>query len=146
MPANISDIVRQLVEGMHTMSKTETIIGEPIAAKDATLIPIHRLRIGFAAGTATGNAHASSREGKSGGRGAGGTVQLDPVAVIAVGADGIPRVLAVDGEAEGGLQKLVDQLPEILLRAAKGIGERVVSPALGGSRDRSLPDGASEKK
>ena len=142
MPANISDIVRQLVLGMHTMSKTETIIGEPIAAKDATLIPIHRLRIGFAAGTATGNAHASAREGQSGGRGAAGTVQLDPVAVIAVGADGIPRVLAVDGEAEGGLQKLVDQLPEILLRAAKGIGERVVSPAVGGASDRSLPRNA----
>lgn len=127
MPANISDIVRQLVDGMHTMSKSENIIGEPLHAKDATLIPIHRLKIGFAAGTATGNAQASARQGQSGGRGAGGTVQLDPIAVIAVGADGVPRVLAVDGEAEGGLQKLVDQLPELLLRTAKGLGDKVVS-------------------
>ena len=127
MPANISDIVRQLVDGMHTMSKSETIIGDPIAAKDATLIPIHRLRIGFAAGTATGNAHASSREGKSGGRGAGGTVQLDPVAVIAVGGDGVPRVLAVDGEAEGGLARLLEQAPDLLVRAARAIGERAAS-------------------
>ena len=132
MPADISDIVRQLVDGMHTMSKTENIIGEPLHAKDATLIPIHRLKIGFAAGTATGNAQASSRQGQSGGRGAGGTVQLDPIAVIAVGADGIPRVLAVDGETEGGLQKLMDQLPELMLRAAKGIGERVTAQSLGG--------------
>lgn len=130
MPANISDLVRQLLDGMHTMSKTETIIGEPIHAKDATLIPIHRLRIGFAAGTATGNAQANARAGQSGGRGAGGTVQIDPVAVIAVGPDKKPRVLAVDGDAEGGLQRLVDQLPELMLKAAKGIGDRVVTPAL----------------
>jgi uncharacterized spore protein YtfJ len=130
MPAHLSDIVRQLLEGMHTMSKTETIIGEPIQAQDATLIPIHRVRIGFAAGTATGDAHASSQKGRSGGRGAAGTVQLDPMAVIAVGADGKPRVLAVDGEAEGGLGRFLDQLPELALKAAKGIGERVVGPAL----------------
>src|SRR5579883_2489958 len=127
---------------MSVASFAETIIGEPISAKEATLIPIHRLRIGFAAGTATGNAHASARQGQSGGRGAAGTVQLDPVAVIAVGADGMPRVLAVDGEAEGGLQKLIDQLPEVLLRAAKGVGERVVAPVLAGRDDKAL----SEKK
>jgi uncharacterized spore protein YtfJ len=138
MPADISDIVRQLVEGMHTMSKTENIIGEPLHAKDATLIPIHRLKIGFAAGTATGNAHASARQGQSGGRGAAGTVQIDPIAVIAVGTDGMPRVLAVDGETEGGLQKLMDQLPELMLRAAKGIGDRVVTPAIEGMGGKSL--------
>jgi uncharacterized spore protein YtfJ len=141
MPANISDIVRQLVDGMHTMSKTETIVGDPIQTDEATLIPIHRLKIGFAAGTATGNAHASAREGKSGGRGAGGTVQLDPVAVIAVGADGVPRVLAVDGEAEGGLQRLMDQLPELALRAVKGMGERALTGAAGGQNDKALGDG-----
>jgi uncharacterized spore protein YtfJ len=131
---DLSEIVRQLVDGMHVMSKTETIVGEPIAAEGATLIPIHRVKIGFAAGTAKGNAQASARAGQSGGRGAAGTVQLDPVAVIAVGADGRPRVLAVDGEAEGGLQRLLDQLPEIALRAAKTLGERVLTQA---------PDGRS---
>ena len=35
MGSNISDIVKQLLDGMHTMSKTETIIGEPIRTKDA---------------------------------------------------------------------------------------------------------------
>jgi uncharacterized spore protein YtfJ len=122
---------------MHTMSKTETIIGEPIVAKDATLIPIHRLRIGFAAGTGTGNAQASARQGQSGGRGAGGAVQVDPVAVIAVGADGTPRVHAVDGDAEGGLSRLVDQLPDLVLRAAKGLGDRVV-PVVQAAEQRVL--------
>jgi uncharacterized spore protein YtfJ len=138
--STVSDIVRQLLEGMHAMSKTETIIGDPIEAQHATLIPVHRLKIGFAAGTATGHAAASARQGDSGGRGAAGTVQLDPVAVIAVSADGVPRVLAVDGEAEGALTKLVDQLPDIVMRAAKGLGERVVAGATGGA----IPGGAAE--
>jgi uncharacterized spore protein YtfJ len=68
-------------------------------------------------------------------------VQLDPVAVIAVGSDGTPRVLAVDGESEGGLQRLMDQLPEIALRAVKGLGERMGAQGLGGPEDKSLGQG-----
>jgi uncharacterized spore protein YtfJ len=127
----ISDLVRQLLDGMHAMSKTETILGEPIQAKNATLIPVHRLRIGFAAGTAKGDANADARRGQSGGRGAAGSVQLDPIAVIAVGADKVPRILAVDGDAESALGRLAEQLPDLLVRAVRSIGERVVAPALG---------------
>jgi uncharacterized spore protein YtfJ len=124
---NINDVVRHLLEGMHTMSKSETLVGEPIATKSGTLVPIHRLRVGFAAGSASGNAQASSRTGQTGGRGVGGTVQIDPVAVIAVGTDGTPRVLAVDGDADTALQRLVEQVPDLLVRAVRGIGERVVA-------------------
>jgi uncharacterized spore protein YtfJ len=125
--SDLSALVRQMLDGMHAMSKTETIFGEPIQTQSATLIPVHRLRIGFAAGTAKGDASADARRGQSGGRAAAGSVQLDPIAVIAVGADKVPRILAVDGEAESALGRIVDQIPDLLLRAAKGLGERVVS-------------------
>jgi uncharacterized spore protein YtfJ len=146
MKSNISDIVKQLIDGMHTMSKTETIIGEPLQTKSATIIPVHRLRIAFAAGTASGNAQASARGGQSGGQGVGGTVQVDPVAVIAVGADGTPRVLAVDGESEGGLQRLVDQLPELLLKAAKSLGERALPDVKGNAKNDVSADKALGRK
>jgi uncharacterized spore protein YtfJ len=143
--SDISDIVRQLLDGMHTISKTETIVGEPLQAGDATLLPIHRVKIGFAAATAKGKGQATLRQGQSGGRGAGGTVQLDPVAVIAVGADGTPRVLAVDGEAEGGLQRLLEQVPDLLVRAAKAIGDRVGSAqALTAERSAAASPGAED--
>lgn len=132
MSDQLSDLVRQMLDGMHTLSTTDTIVGEPIQAKNATLIPVHRLRIGFAAGTAKGDASIDARKGQSGGRGVAGSVQLDPIAVIAVGADQVPRVLSVDGDAESALGKLVDQLPELLARLAKGIGERVVTPGPAG--------------
>jgi uncharacterized spore protein YtfJ len=142
MTDDLSDLVRQMLDGMHTLSKTDTILGEPIHAKNATLIPVHRLRIGFAAGTAKGDASADARKGQSGGRGVAGSVQLDPIAVITVGADKIPRLLAVDGDAESTLGKLVDQLPELLIRAAKTLGDRVVAPVLGSDAEKRLADGA----
>jgi uncharacterized spore protein YtfJ len=142
MSDDLSDLVRQMLDGMHTLSKTDTILGEPIQAKNATLIPVHRLRIAFAAGTAQGDASADARRGQSGGRGVAGSVQLDPIAVITVGADKIPRLLAVDGDAESTLGKLVDQLPDLLIRAAKGLGDRVVAPVLAGEAGKRLADGA----
>jgi uncharacterized spore protein YtfJ len=140
MTDNLSDLVRQMLDGMHTLSKTDTIFGEPIVAKSATLIPVHRLRIGFAAGNAKGDANAAARRGQSGGRGVAGSVQLDPVAVIAVGADNVPRVLAVDGDAESALGRLVDQIPELVARAAKGLSDRVGMSVLSGDDDRRLED------
>jgi uncharacterized spore protein YtfJ len=132
MSDQLSDLVRQMLDGMHTLSKTDTILGEPIQAKNATLIPVHRLRIGFAAGTAKGDASVDARKGQSGGRGVAGSVQLDPIAVICVGADQVPRILSVDGDAESSVGKLADQLPDLLARLAKGIGDRVVAPVLAG--------------
>jgi uncharacterized spore protein YtfJ len=139
MSDQLADLVRQMLDGMHTLSKTDTILGEPIQAKNATLIPVHRLRIGFAAGTAKGDANADARRGQSGGRGVAGSVQLDPIAVITVGADNVPRILAVDGDAESPLGRLLDQVPELLVRAARTVGARVVAPALAG-------DGEEEEK
>jgi uncharacterized spore protein YtfJ len=132
MSDQLSDLVRQMLDGMHTLSKTDTILGEPIQAKNATLIPVHRLRIGFAAGTAKGDASVDARKGQSGGRGVAGSVQLDPIAVICVGADQVPRILAVDGDSESAVGKLLDQVPDLVARLAKGIGERVVAPVLVG--------------
>jgi uncharacterized spore protein YtfJ len=129
-----------MLDGMHTLSKTDTIFGEPIQAKSATLIPVHRLRIGFAAGAAKGDANADARKGQSGGRGVAGSVQLDPVAVIAVGADRVPRILAVDGDAESALGRLVDQIPDLIARAAKGLSDRVVAPVVAGDDERRLAE------
>jgi uncharacterized spore protein YtfJ len=75
-----------------------------------------------------------------------GSVQLDPIAVITVGADKVPRVLAVDGDAENALGRLVDQLPELLVRAAKGLSDRVVAPVLAGDDERRLSEGDEPAK
>ena len=49
--------------------------------------------------------------GESGALGAGGAVQIEPVAVIAVGRDGIPRIMCVESESDPA-KKLMAQLPK----------------------------------
>ena len=125
--SKITSIVSTLLDGMHTLSKSETIIGDPYHAGGATIIPVHRLRVGFAAGAAAAGANALGAAGQTSGRGAAGAVLLEPVAVIAVSRDGTPRILPVDGEAEGSWRHLFDRLPEILSQGLKLVADEVAA-------------------
>lgn len=128
-PTKITSVVHTLLEGLHSMSKSETLIGEPYTLGEATIVPIHRLRVALGAGSVHGGAKQAASSGESGALGAGGVVQIEPVAVITVGRDGIPRIMCVESEPNA-TEKLLEQLPEALGRAAKLLSERV-APLLG---------------
>jgi len=128
-PPKITNVVHTLLDGLHAMSRSETIIGEPYTLGEATIVPVHRLRVALGAGALHGGAKQDSSSGESGGLGAGGAVQIEPVAVIAVGRDGIPRMMCVESERDAA-QKLVEQLPDMLGNIAKLLTERV-GPILG---------------
>lgn len=123
--SDITDIVNSLLDGLHSLSKSETIIGDAYKLGDATLVPVHRLRIGVGAGTLNAGARREDTKGESGGGAAGGTIQVEPVAVIAVGRDGVPRILSVDVESENALKGVMAQLPEIASRALKVVSDRI---------------------
>jgi uncharacterized spore protein YtfJ len=40
MASKLDDVVNNLIEGMHQISKIETVVGEPLQAGDAMLVPI----------------------------------------------------------------------------------------------------------
>lgn len=124
MSRPIQNVVKSLLDGMHTISHSETVVGEPSKVGEATIVPVHRLRVGFFAGTVAADAHASEREGETGSRGVAGTAQVDPVAVLAVGPDGKPRLLAVDGDNEGTWQQLMRDTPELISRALNKLADR----------------------
>ena len=140
----ITNVVHTLLDGLHSMSKSETIIGEPYTLGDATIVPVHRLRVALGAGAVHGGAKQDATSGESGGLGAGGAVQIEPVAVIAVGRDGVARILCVENEGDA-TQKLLEQLPDMLGGVAKLLSERV-APLLGKLVNRqtvqNLPDAA----
>ena len=125
MSDNISQVINTLVTGLHTLSKSETIIGDAYQLGDATLVPVHRLRVGLGAGALSAGGQRETSKGESGGSGAGGTVQLEPVAVIAVGRDGVPRILTVEPQSENVLQGIINQLPEVAGRALKLLSDRL---------------------
>jgi uncharacterized spore protein YtfJ len=123
--SKIGDIVSSLLSGVHGISKSETIVGEPQQAGDATVIPIHRLKIAFGAGSASAGAKSGKLGGKSGGHGAGGAVELDPVAVIAISKNGHAHLLTVEGDESSAWSALLQEVPDMLGRLAQSVGDRV---------------------
>jgi uncharacterized spore protein YtfJ len=125
MSDKITEIVTNLLDGVHAISKSETIIGEPQKAGEATVIPVHRLKIAFGAANAKAGAHRGKLGGDSGGQGAGGAVELDPVAAIAVGKDGHAHLLSVDADAGNTWSALLQEVPDLLAKLAHTLGDRV---------------------
>jgi uncharacterized spore protein YtfJ len=122
---NITDIVNNLLDGIHEISKSETIVGEPQQAGDATVIPVHRLKVVFGAGSGNVGAHGKKVGGDTGAHGAGGAVELDPVAAIAVGKDGVAHVMAVEADSASTWSALMQEVPDLLTKFAHTLGDRV---------------------
>jgi len=116
MPGKLDQVVDSLLDGMHQISKIETVVGAPLQAGDAMLVPIHRLRVGFGVAAVGAGGHGENAEGKYGGRGVGGGVQVEPIAVVAIAKDGKPRLMAIDGEPEQMVGQLLEQIPNLLNR------------------------------
>jgi uncharacterized spore protein YtfJ len=121
----IAEIVESLLAGVSGISKSETIIGAAQQAGDATVIPVHRLKIAFGAASANAGARGAKMGGDSGGHGVGGAVELEPVAAIAVGKDGVAHLLTVEGDEKAGWSALLQEVPDIVARLANAVGDRV---------------------
>ncbi|MCA9627199.1 MAG: hypothetical protein KC766_06020 [Myxococcales bacterium] len=122
----LGSIVSSLLDGMGTLSKSETIVGEPQKAGEATVIPVHRLKVAFGAGTARAGAHGGKLDGDTGGQGAGSAVELDPIAAIAVGKDSHAHLLTVEGDSGNTWANLIAEVPDLVTRVAQTLGERAV--------------------
>jgi uncharacterized spore protein YtfJ len=145
MAGKLDEVVTRLVDGMHQISKIETVVGEPLKAGDALLVPIHRLRVGFGVASVGAGGHLQTGEGRSGGRGVGGGVQVEPIAVVSIGKDGRPRMMALDGEPEQMLGQLFEQIPDLVGRVLRLVtgkkAEREEHAALEQAEAKaSLPD------
>jgi uncharacterized spore protein YtfJ len=143
--SKIVDIVSSLLSGVRGISKSETIVGEPQKAGDATVIPVHRVKIAFGAASATAGAHGARMGGDTGGQGAGGAVELDPVAAIAIGKDGQAHLLTVEGDEKTAWSHLLQEVPEVIGRLAESLGDRVRHELATRAKSEQLPaDSAQE--
>lgn len=122
--SKITDVVHTLLDGLHSMSQSETIVGEAVKVGDAMFVPVLRLRVALGAGSVHGGAKQDAASGDSVGLGVGGAVQIDPIAVIAVGRDGTPRIMCVESE-DNAAGKLLENLPDLVSSAAKLLSERI---------------------
>ena len=124
----IRSIVNNLLDGMGGISKSETIVGEPQQAGNATVIPVHKVKVAFGAGSGSAGAHGTKLGGDYSAHGAGGAVEIDPIAAIAVDADGHAHMLTVEGDSPSNTwASLIQEVPELVTKVAHAMGERVTS-------------------
>ncbi len=76
------EILKDLIEELKTLAKTETIVGSPFTAGEFTIIPISRVMLGVGAGGGSGGAEKKAATGEGGG--GGGGIRVRPVALVAV--------------------------------------------------------------
>jgi len=102
---SIETLADTLLEKLRLISQAETVVGKPIQAGSATIIPVSRVSLGFGIG-----GHA----GKGDLTGSGGGAQVDPVAFLVIQGDDV-RVLPVNKESSL-MQKVYDLVPEIVAK------------------------------
>lgn len=117
----ITELVKKLLQEMHHISKTETVVGEPLQVGKSKVIPICKLTLGFGAGggnaTAEGATESSADIAGTAG-GAGGGVKVQPVAFVAVDPEGGAQLLCLDEPAATVIDKLLTVAPDLVDKVA----------------------------
>lgn len=121
---NIADTIRQALSEVRSMADSQTIIGEPIAVGEITLIPVSKVSIGVGIGGGTYGKDTANNAG------AGGTgLTVSPVAFIVIKKDGSVSMMNVGADSAYGpkiagtvndIDKALDDVPEIISKV-KGI-------------------------
>lgn len=108
MSFNFSENVSVLFERLENLLKSKTVVGEAIQIGETTLIPVITLSFGLG----TGGGDGTDPKGSTGMGGGGGIgAKASPTAVIVIKGD---RVEILPIKNQGGLEKLIDMVPEIV--------------------------------
>ncbi len=98
---------------LENLVKSKTIVGDPITAGSATVIPIITASFGFGLGGGEG-----TESGKGGGKGSGGGggAKISPTALLVVKGDDV-QVFSL-GE-KGSLEKLIALVPDFITKISE---------------------------
>ena len=103
---SIDDLVKTVMEELHTIVKTETVVGEPVEVAESTLlVPVCKVSFGFGVG-----GHGAIET--TGGAGTGGGATVEPIGFVVV-KDGKPQLLSFR-ERKASLRKAMELVPDIL--------------------------------
>ena len=115
MSSTLESLTERVLNELHRIIKTETVVGDPVKAGDLTLIPVSKISFGFGAGS-------GQNRGKGQG-GTGGGASVEPIAFVVINADGEVRILPLH-EKEPALGHLVELVPEALAKVRKFVGKK----------------------
>ncbi|MEG1857276.1 MAG: GerW family sporulation protein [Pseudoflavonifractor sp.] len=110
----ISDLMGTTMQKIREMVDVNTIIGQPIAAGEVTIIPVSKVSFGFAAGGSdfTGKNQKPEADNAFGG-GSGAGVNIAPIAFLIVKGD-IVRMMPVEPPANNTVDRVIEMIPELV--------------------------------
>ncbi len=107
MQNQLSKLVGTIMGELKEISKTESIVGEPVRLGDKMVVPVTRLSLGFAVGG--GEGQTPSKGSNLGGAGGGGA-KVEPVGFIVIQEDNVSFLPTKEGAFEG----LIDAIPWVI--------------------------------
>ncbi len=120
----IEGILDVSMQKIREMVDVNTIIGEPITADGATIIPVSKVAFGFASGGS--DLPVQAAEKFAGGSGAGVTVK--PVAFIVIKADGDVQLMEL-GAKGSPLDGVMDALPGVVEKIKSFLADKKAAKA-----------------
>ena len=106
---DLANIVTSLMEQIKETVRSETVIGEPVEAENAVIIPVSRVTFGFGVGGGSGD---QSEAGKGSGAATGCGATIEPVAFVVV-SKGKAQILPLKSR-EATLTHVIDLVPSLL--------------------------------
>lgn len=121
---SIENLMTNTMENLRDMIDVNTIVGDPVEAKDGTLIlPISKVSFGFASGGtefSNNTTKDNSADNFPFGGGSGAGVSVKPVAFLVL-KEGAIRLLSLD--PQNTYDKMVDTIPQIIDLIKDNIGK-----------------------
>lgn len=113
--SQIPNMLESTIQKIREMVDVNSVIGEPISTPDGvTIIPVTKVSIGYGSG-GSDFAMSSKQPDNCFGGGAGGSVKITPIAFLII-RDGNVRMLPVAEPASTSMDRLIEQVPDLLDR------------------------------
>ena len=106
MATELNNNIGKMFEQLETFVSSKTVVGEPIVAGEATIIPLVDVSIGMGGGSTGADEKDKPKEKSLGGLGA----KMKPSAVLVI-TDG--NVQLVNIKHQDSVNKLIDMIPSI---------------------------------
>lgn len=107
MENELTELIGAIMGELKEVSKTETIVGEPVSLGEKMIVPVTKMSLGFAVGGGEGKAQ---EKGTSFGGAGGGGAKVEPMGFIVIQEDNVSFLPTKPDKFEG----LIDAIPGII--------------------------------